>query len=120
MFICRSGLGGIQDGAFYPADILLVLRLSLGHRPHTPVIPRSDNDLPSLGYWPSSSQCLITLGNILFACIDSQSSVKSEFATSYLHCHHEDISSKINVPEQLFKRSKRGTKRGTLLCISSC
>lgn len=68
----------------------------------------------SLGYQPSSFQCLITLDNISFECTDSEFSVKSELATSYQQCHNEDISSKIHVPEQVLEKPERDTE-GTLL-----
>ena len=62
------------------------------------------------GKWPASFQPMITLGNVSFECTGSEFSFKSDFATSYLHCHNKDISPKINIPEQLLMRSKRGTK----------
>lgn len=82
IFTCSSRLVCVWVGALYPADTLLALRLCLGHRPQAPVIPKTDNDSLSLGCWPSSFQCLITLGNISFECTGSEFSVKSEFALS--------------------------------------
>lgn len=94
------GLSGFRLVPLLPTDILYALSLlSFCHRPLAPEIPSSDKEHLSLGYRPSSFQCLITLGNISFECTASEFSVESEFATAYLHCHNEDISSKINIPE---------------------
>lgn len=120
IFTCSSGVVWIQAGAPSPHRYFICTQtLSFCHRPLAPEIPSSDNEHLSLGYRPSSFQCLITLGNTSFECTASEFSVESQFATAYLHCHNEDISSKINIPEKLLKRSRRGAKRRTLLCTSS-
>lgn len=72
------------------------------------------------GNWLSSFQCRITLGNASFEYTGTEFSFKPGFATSYLHCCNEDISSKINISEQLLKRSKRGANWGMPLCSCSC
>lgn len=72
------------------------------------------------GNWPSSFQCRVTLGNNSFECTGTEFSFNSGFATSYWHCHNQDISYKINISEQLLKRSKRGTNWGIPLCSCSC
>lgn len=98
------GLSAFGLVPLHPTDSALRLSVT-GHWPlkFQGVIMSS-----SLGYQPSSFQCLITLGNISFECTDSEFSVKSELATSYQQCHNEDISSKI--PEQVLEKPERDTQ----------
>ena len=66
--------------------------------------------------WSPSFQRVMTLGDVCLFRVHTQAQslvFTQTFATSYLHCHNEDISPKINIPEQKLKRSKKGTKSRT-------